>query len=44
MAMRVPEKFLKPADRNPAQEAALSQLPAVMAQLQQLIKDAGVQA
>lgn len=37
------EKFLKPADRNPAQEAALAQLPAVMAQLQQLMKTAGVQ-
>jgi len=38
------EKFLKPADRNPAQEAALAQLPNVMAQLQQLMKAAGVQA
>lgn len=38
------EKFLKPADRNPAQEAALAQLPSVMAQLQQLMKAAGVQA
>lgn len=33
----------KPADRNPVQEAALAQLPAVMAQLQQLMKAAGVQ-
>lgn len=37
------EKFLQPADRNPSQEAALSQLPAVMAQLQQLMQAAGVQ-
>ena len=38
------EKFLKPNDRNPAQEAALAQVPGLMKQLQELMKQAGVQA